>query len=84
MELMDDPTELPAGYAPETVWDGLGLVDYAIVPHYRSGHPEAAAAERARQHLAARRVPHRTLRDGEVIVWTGPRDIEAPAMRRIA
>jgi len=84
IELMDDPAELPAGYAPGVVWDGLGLIDHAIIPHFRSQHPEAAAAEKASEHLAARRVPHRALRDGEVIVWTGPRIVEVPAMRRIA
>ena len=83
-ELMDDPDERPTGYAPGVVWEGLGLIDYAIVPHYRSKHPETAAAEAASRHLAARRVPFRTLRDGEVIVWTGPRPVAEPEMRRIA
>lgn len=83
LELMDDPAEVPAGYAPETTWDGLGLVDYAIVPHYRSARPEAAAAEAARKHFAARRVPYRALRDGEVIVWTGPR-LPVAELQRIA
>lgn len=83
MDLMDDPTEVPAGYPPGIVWDGLGLIDRAIVPHYRSSHPETKAAERASKHLAARRVPHRTLRDGEVVVWTGPR-ATVPELRRIA
>ena len=27
-------------------WEGLGLIDAAIVPHYRSDHAEAEAAER--------------------------------------
>jgi len=62
----------------------LGLIDYAIVPHYRSRHPETEAAEAASRHLAARRVPFRALRDGEVIVWTGPRPVAEPQMRRIA
>lgn len=84
MELMDDPAETPEGYAPEMVWDGLGLVDHAIVPHFRSAHPEAGAAEKASKHFAARRVPFRTLRDGEVIVWTGPRTSVVPELQRIA
>ena len=84
MELMDDPAEQPAGYAPDPVWDGLGLIDYAIVPHFRSRHPETAAAEQASRSFAARRTPFRALRDGEVIVWTGPRATDVPALRRIA
>lgn len=84
IELMDDPGEHPAGYRPEVVWEGLGLIDHAIIPHYRSQHPETRAAELASKHLAARRVPFRALRDGEVIVWTGPRIVTAPEMRRTA
>jgi dipeptidase E len=84
IDLMDDPTEVPAGYAAEVVWNGLGLIDYAIVPHYRSPHPESATAEMTSKHLAARRVPFRTLRDGEVIVWTGPRTSIVPELQRIA
>ncbi len=83
-ELMDDPGEQPGGYAPGVVWEGLGLIDYAIIPHYRSRHPETEAAELASRHLASRRVPFRALRDGEVIVWTGPRPVTVPEVRRIA
>lgn len=84
IELMYDPDERPAGYAPGPVWDGLGLIDHSIVPHYRSQHPETGAAEAASRHLAARRVPFRALRDGEVIVWTGPRVRPASNLRRTA
>ena len=69
-ELFDDAGAVPHGYDPETVWDGLGLIDHAIVPHYRSPHPETAAAERATRHLAGQGLRYRALRDGEVIVWT--------------
>lgn len=44
---------------------------------------EAEAAETVRKHSAARRVPHRTPRDGEVIVWTGPR-LPVAEVQRIA
>jgi len=71
LELMDDPAQLAEGYAPELVWEGLGLVDAAIVPHFRSDHPEAEAAEAAAAWMAANRVPHRTLRDGDVLIQNG-------------
>jgi len=70
MQLFDDAGAVPHGYDPETVWDGLGLIDHAIVPHYRSPHPETAAAERTTRHLAGQGLRYRALRDGEVIVWT--------------
>ncbi|MDC9822104.1 Type 1 glutamine amidotransferase-like domain-containing protein [Devosia sp. ZB163] len=84
IHLMDDPDEVPAGYDPEVVWDGLGLIDHAIVPHYRSPHPECAAAERAVRHLCSRGLRYRALRDGEVIVWTEDRQSSVDPTRRIA
>jgi dipeptidase E len=71
LELMDDPAVLAEGYDPEPVWEGLGLIDAAIVPHYRSEHAEAEAAERAAAWMTANGVPHRTLRDGDVLIQNG-------------
>ena len=71
IELMDDPNEIPAGYDPAVVWDGLGLVDYAIVPHFDSPHPESVAARAVVNQHARRKTPFRALRDGEVIVHIG-------------
>lgn len=68
LELMDDPAVLADGYAPEPVWEGLGLIDAAIVPHWRSDHDEAEAAERVAAWMTANRIPHRTLRDGDVLI----------------
>jgi dipeptidase E len=45
IELIDDPNVVPKGYDSEVIWEGMGLVDFAIVPHYRSDHPESAAVE---------------------------------------
>lgn len=68
IELMDDPAVIAEGYETTAVRDGLGLVDFTVVPHYRSDHPEAEAAERAAVFRRQRGLPFRTLRDGEVIV----------------
>jgi dipeptidase E len=71
LELMDDPFELPEGYDEPLVWSGLGLTPFAIVPHYRSRHPEAASAEKVVSYMRARRTRYRALSDGEVIVQIG-------------
>lgn len=84
IHLMDDPDEAPPGYDRAPVWDGLGLIDHAIVPHYRSPHSESAAAERAVRHLCGRGLRYRALRDGEVIVWTEDRLASVAPARRIA
>ena len=71
LELMDDPFELPEGYDEPLVWTGLGLTPFAIVPHYRSRHPEAASAEKVVSYMRARRTRYRAISDGEVIVQVG-------------
>jgi len=71
LELMDDPAVVVEGYDAEPVWEGLGLIDAAIVPHWRSDHPEAEAAERVAAWMAANHIPHRTLRDGDVLIQNG-------------
>jgi dipeptidase E len=68
---MDDPAVLAEGYQPDPVWEGLGLIDAAIVPHFRSEHAEAGAAERTASWMVENRIPHRTLRDGDVLIQDG-------------
>ncbi len=71
LELMDDPFELPDSYDEPLIWSGLGLTPFAIVPHYRSRHPEAASAEKVVSYMRARRTRYRAISDGEVIVQVG-------------
>ncbi|HZY69340.1 MAG TPA: Type 1 glutamine amidotransferase-like domain-containing protein [Devosia sp.] len=71
LELMDDPFEVPDGYDEPLVWSGLGLTPFAVVPHYRSRHREAATAEKVVSYMRARRTRYRAISDGEVIVQMG-------------
>lgn len=75
VDLMDAPDEVADSYDPAPIYDGLGLVDFVIVPHFGSDHPEADAARLSAAWLAQQGVAHRTLRDGEAIVRAGD-DIE--------
>lgn len=68
IDLMDEPTQLADGYSEDVVWEGMGLVDFSIVPHYRSDHPEASAAEKAVAFMKANRLPYKALSDGEVFI----------------
>jgi dipeptidase E len=69
VELMDSPGVTPEGYDPTIIWEGLGLVPYAIVPHFETpGHPETEAAGKQAGFLFKQGKEHKTLRDGEVII----------------
>jgi len=68
LELMDDPDLVVEGYDAPPIWDGLGLVDFTLVPHVQSPHPEAEAAAQAVAWLTDHNLPHRALRDGEALI----------------
>lgn len=70
-ELVDEPYAIPDGYDPEVLWDCLGIVPYAIAPHYKSDHPESAAIDKSVEYLIDHHIPFIALRDGEVIVIEG-------------
>lgn len=66
---IDDPSFVPDGYPDTpTPWDGLGVLPYAIAPHYRSDHPESAEIERSVTYFIDHHIPFVALRDGEAIV----------------
>ncbi len=68
----DDPSVVPETYGDPVVWDGLGILDYAVVPHVDSpGHPETEALSVVAANYRADGVPHRTLRDGQALVVNG-------------
>lgn len=71
IELVDDPAQIPPGYARETTWDGLGFVDFSIAPHYQSNHPESAAIEDVVRYFEENHMPYKTLHDGEALVVNG-------------
>jgi dipeptidase E len=72
LEAVDDAGAVERAYGSEPVWDGLGLLDEAFVPHYRSpGHPETAAIELVVARYQAEGVAYRALRDGQVLLVNG-------------
>jgi dipeptidase E len=72
LEAVDDAAAVTRAYGAEPVWDGLGLLDEAFVPHYRSqGHPETAAIELVVARYQAEGVAYRALRDGQVLLVNG-------------
>ena len=72
LELVDDADAVRRMYGAEPIWTGLGLLDKAFVPHYRSpGHPETDAMDLVVARYQAEGVAYRTLRDGQALVVSG-------------
>jgi len=69
LELVDDPIIVGEGYPKETIWGGLGLIDFAFAPHFESpGHPETEAVSKEVEHYKKEGIKYRALHDGEAIV----------------
>jgi dipeptidase E len=67
LQQVDDPTVVPYT-SSQVIFEGLGLLPYLILPHYRSDHPESALIEQEVEYCTREEIPFRTLRDGEVII----------------
>lgn len=68
MELVDDPNVHPYDAQKEIFWDGVGILDYTIVPHYKSDHPESGKVDETVEYMKKNKIPFKPLKDGEVII----------------
>jgi dipeptidase E len=74
LEGVDDPQAVGIGHPPgPPVYRGLGLVPFAVLPHFRSDHAESEQVEHCVERARREGLPHRCLRDGETIVVEGAR-----------
>ena len=66
-EIVDDINALQDAYPGEgIIWEGLGLIDFVFIPHYRSDHPESPSIEKEVEYLKKNNINYKTFRDGEV------------------
>lgn len=78
LEHCDDPAPVQRLYGEPVIFDGLGVIEYAFVPHTDSPeHPESAALDEVAARYRAEGVAHRALRDGQVLVVDGEAEFVA-------
>ena len=68
MELVDDPDISPYPQQTTTIWSGLNLLDFMIVPHYDSMHRESNAMIDVVEYYKKEGIRFKTLKDGDVII----------------
>ena len=71
IELVDPKDEVSGEYEKPVIWDGLGVLPYAVAPHYKSDHPESADIDKCVEYFKENGMAYRTLRDGEAILVNG-------------
>ncbi len=67
VEIVDAP-ETPYAELKEVLWDGLGFVDFAFAPHWKSDHLESAAIDKLIDYYKRNNIHYKAIRDGEVII----------------
>ena len=67
-QIVDDANDFPYDEIKETIWDGMGLIDYAFLPHFESDHSESDDIGKEVKYCKENNIPFKTLRDGEVII----------------
>ena len=68
LQIVDDPNDMPYKQIKETIWKGLGLIDYVILPHYASEHSESKDIDKEVQYCIDNKILFKALKDGEVII----------------
>jgi len=66
--LVDMPNDFPYKEIKEHIYDGLGLFNYGIFPHYDSDHHESEIIGKEVQRAIENRWLFKVMRDGEVII----------------
>ena len=46
LDLCDDPMITPDGYRSDFSWNGMGILNYSILPHYESNHTESLLVDK--------------------------------------
>ena len=68
INLIDDLDQRPYGKQIGTIWEGLGILNYSIIPHYNSDHPESKDTDKTVRYMIKNKILFKVLEDGEVII----------------
>jgi len=66
---VDDANNFPYDGISETIFDGLGIFDYALFPHYKSNHEESELIDQEVERCIKNNWNYKTLKDGEVLLF---------------
>lgn len=68
LELIEDIEQKPYLALKYTIWEGLNLIDYQIVPHHDIKNPSVSAMNELIEYYEQNKISYKTLKDGEVII----------------
>ncbi len=65
--IVDNPNNKTYG-DHETIWDGIGLIDWQFAPHFDSDHSESEDINKEIAYYKEHGMKYKPLKDGEVII----------------
>jgi dipeptidase E len=65
---VDDPNNFPYEEIKRVSFEGLGVFNYAFLPHYKSDHYESEAISKEVERCIENKWLFKALRDGEVVI----------------
>ncbi len=68
LEIVDDPARVPYDYTPKIIYDWLWILDFSIVPHYKSDHKESELVNGIVEYYISNKMLFKTLSDWEVLI----------------
>jgi dipeptidase E len=66
-QVASNPNDFPYPNQTEAIWDGLGLIDFAFMPHFESHHLESDQINDEVEYSISNNIAYRTVSDGQVI-----------------
>lgn len=74
LELADDDSKVFATYKEECLYEGLNILPYNIVPHYKSQHGKSEMMDKVVEFFMSENMNYKTLQDGQAIVIDGDKE----------
>lgn len=63
-----DASITPYGEVRDTIWSGLGIIDFAFMPHYKSNHSETEKINTEIDYCIKHSIPYKAFSDGSILV----------------
>jgi len=63
-----DKVDTPYSEQKDVIFEGLGFIDWAFMPHFDSNHPESENILKEIIYCKENNISYKTVRDGEVII----------------
>lgn len=68
IDYVDDANNFPYIGITEPIYEGLGIFDYGLLPHYKSDHEESEMIDKEVERCINNKWLFKALKDGEIII----------------